>query len=160
MDSRLDSAGSTSDRGSRNESGSSRGFTGASPARVLSSVGVMSASSMMAEPFLAWPKYSKRLLSDARDGLRAGIWRMAVEPPSGDMDTLARSTCSPPVSGSLDLAFLPAAVAPLADESCCHDCVLSTLTVRDSEGSMDGVSPARRRDYPGDLLLRQANALA
>lgn len=145
MDSRLDSAGSTSDRGSRNESGSSRGFTGTRAERVLSSVGVRSSSSIIAEPFLALPKNSKRLVSDARDSLREGIWRIAVE-PSGGMDTLARSTTSPPVSGSLDLAFrdLPAAVAPLADESCCHDCALSALTVRDRDGSMLRLCCVRR----------------
>lgn len=151
MDSLLASAGpagSPSDRGSRNDSGSSRGLTGAKPERVLSSVGVVSASSMMAEPFLALPKNSKRLLSDAFDCLREGI------------DTLARATLAPPVSGSLDLAFLPAAVAPLADVSCCHACVLSVLTVRDSDSSIEGVSSARRGACPGDLLSEQANALA
>lgn len=55
---------------------------------------------------------------------------MALE-PDGGMDTLARSTMARPVSGSLPRLFLPTAVAPLADESCCHDCALSELTVRD-----------------------------
>jgi hypothetical protein len=41
---------------------------------------------------------------------------------------------SPPVSGSLDLAFLSAGDDPAI--SCCHDRVLSTLAVRVSEGSM------------------------
>lgn len=54
----------------------------------------------------------------------------------GGTDTLARSTFPPPVSGSLDLAFLPTADAPFAEVRCCHDCALSELVVRDSGGSM------------------------
>jgi hypothetical protein len=124
IDSRLESvaAETTSGRGSRNESGSSRGFTGALAIfpRIPSSVGVASESST-ADPDQAWPKYSKRLLSDAFEGRREGrLCRMAFA-PSGGTDTLARSTLSPPVSGSLDLAFLPAADAPLAVVRCCHD---------------------------------------
>jgi hypothetical protein len=83
---------------------------------------------------LAWPKRSK-MLSDAFDGRRDGIWRIAADPDEGS-DTLTLPTMSPPVSGSLDLAFLSAADDPLAALSCVHDCVLSTLTVRDSIGSM------------------------
>lgn len=110
-----------------------------------SSVGVASASSI-ADPFRAAPKYSKRLLSDALDGRREGSCRIAVD-PSGGIDTLARSTWPPPVSGSLDLAFLPAIDAPFADVSCCHAWVLSALTVRDSDDcSMSGLKPARRGD--------------
>lgn len=72
MDNRLDSAPSTSDRGSRNDSGSNRGFTGAKPPRMLSSVGVASASSI-AEPLRECPKNSKKLLSEALECLREGI---------------------------------------------------------------------------------------
>jgi hypothetical protein len=140
MDSRFDSVAAvpTSDRGCRKESGSSRGFTGALArlARaLLSSVGVASESSR-AEPDQACPKYSKMLLSDALEGRRVGkLCRMAAAPSDGT-DTLGRSTLRPPVSGSLDLAFCPAAVAPLALERCCHDCVLSELAVRASGCSM------------------------
>jgi hypothetical protein len=140
-DRRLLSAASTSGRGGRHTSGSISAFTGARLARVPSSVGVVSVSSI-AEPLwmlllavpLAWPKKSKRL-SDAFDVRRAGICRIACEPDGGS-ETLALPTMSPSVSGSLDLAFLSAGDDPLAAVSCCHDCVLSALTVRDSAGSM------------------------
>jgi hypothetical protein len=140
-DRRLFSAASTSvGRGDRNASGSISAFTGARLAREPSSVGVVSVSSM-ADPLmlllgvcLAWPKRSK-MLSDALDGRREGIWRIATDPEGGS-DTLTLPTRSPPVSGSLDLAFLSAADDPLAALSCFHDCVLSTLTVRDSSDSM------------------------
>jgi hypothetical protein len=109
IDNRFDSVAAavpTSDRGCRKESGSSRGFTGALARlpRVLSSVGVASESST-AEPDQACPKYSKRLLSDALEGRRAGrLCRIAAAPCAGT-DTLGRSTLLPPVSGSLHLAL-------------------------------------------------------
>jgi hypothetical protein len=164
-DRRLFSAASTSVRGDRNASGSINAFTGARLARVPSSVGVVSVSSI-AEPLLmlllgtllACPKNS-RMLSDALDSRRWGICRIATEPDGGS-ETLALPTMSPPVSGSLDLAFLSAGEDPLAAVSCCHDCVLSTLTVRDSVGSMSTSTPeCRRWVYVQKLLLRQASAI-
>lgn len=152
-DNRLDSAPSTSDRGSRNASGSNWRFTWPSPPRLPSSVGVASDSSI-AEPLLALPKYSKRLLSDALDVRREGICRIALEPSgcSGGSDTLVRSTLPPPVSGSLERAFLLAAVALLAVESCCHECVLSALAVRDNVGSMTRLNPAPGGVYAVQML--------
>jgi hypothetical protein len=163
-DSRLFSAASTSvGRGGRNASGSISAFTGARLARAPSSVGVVSVSSI-ADPLmlllrvcLACPKKSKRL-SDAFDGRRAGICRIATDPEGGS-DTLALPTISPPVSGSLDLAFLSAGSDPLAAESCVHDFVLSKLTVRDSAGSMStSQSCETTLMLCQKLLLRQASA--
>lgn len=92
--------------------------------RDVSSVDVLLASdSSMAEPAQAWPRYSRKLLlSDALDARRGDrLWRIAFA-LSGGIDTLARPTVAPPVSGSLDLALrLPVAEAPLAVASCCHD---------------------------------------
>lgn len=135
-DSRLFSAASTSERGARKASGNIK-FTGAwARLRVASSVGVVSTSSM-ADPLLdrACPKSSRKPPVDACDGLRAGSWRIAVA-PDGGMDTLTLDTLpTSVVSGSLALA-LRSAGDPLAVVSCCHDRVLSTLTVRESECSM------------------------
>jgi hypothetical protein len=129
-DRRLLSIASTSGRCGRNASGSMSAFTGARLARAPSSVGVVSVSSM-AEPWLLAPKNSRKLLSDAFEGRRGGIWRIACEPDGGS-DTLTLPMLSAPISGSLDLAFLSAGDDPLAAMSCCHDRVLSTLTARDS----------------------------
>jgi hypothetical protein len=76
------------------------------------------------------------LLSDAFDGRREGMCRIIACDPDNGNDTLALPTFSPPVSGSLDLAFLSAGDDPLAAMSCFHDRVLSALTVRDSVCSM------------------------
>jgi hypothetical protein len=136
-DRRLLSAASTSGRCGRNASGSMSAFTGARLARAPSSVGVVSVSvSSMAESWLLpCPKNSRKLLSDAFDGRRGGICRIACDPDGGS-ETLTLPTLSAPISGSLDLAFLSAGDDPLAAMSCCHDRVLSTLTVRDSVFSM------------------------
>lgn len=82
------------------------------------------------------------LLSEALEGRREGIWRRALV--GGGMETLARSTTAPPISGSLDLALRAPAGMSLAAESCCHDCVFSALTVRDSESSMAEAKYARQ----------------
>lgn len=125
MDSRLDSVGAAAAAcvPCRNESGSSWGLTGALArlAREFSSVDEPSVSSM-AEPDQAFPRYSKKLLSDALDARRPGRLCRIAFALSGGTDTLARPTVAAPVSGSLDLAFLlPVADAPLAVASCCHD---------------------------------------
>jgi hypothetical protein len=115
-------------------------------------------TSSIAEPllmFLACPKNSK-MLSDAFEGRRDGICRIACDPDGGS-DTLVLPTFSPPVSGSLDLAFLPAD-DPLAAVSCCHDRVLSALTVRDSVCSMMALQCYAPTLYAQELLLRQASA--
>jgi hypothetical protein len=148
IDSRLESVAAepTSDRGCRNESGSSKGLTGA--LATLPSVGVASDSST-ADPDQAWPKYSKRPLSDAFEGRREGRLCRIAFALSGGTDTLALDTLFPPVSGSLDRAFLPAADVPLAVVRFCHDRVLSVLTVRESGRSM----LERPRGYVGESLL-------
>lgn len=153
-DRRLFSAASTSVRGGRNTSGSISAFTGTRLPRVPSSVGVVVVSvSSMADPVLlllaraAWLKKSRKLCADAWDGLREGICLMAVD-PAGGIDTLARDTTPPSVSGSLDLAFRSAIdTPPPAAVSCFHDRVLSALTERDSDGSIASMDPRAGEDF-------------
>lgn len=126
---RFDSA-SASERGGRYASGSVSDAEATLLPREASRVGVVSTSST-AEPFLR----SKRLLSDAFEGRLVENCLAMDLLASGGIETLARSTLPPPVSGSEDLAFLLAEdeLAPGASKcGVVHDRELSALIVRES----------------------------
>lgn len=130
---RFDSA-SASDLGGRYASGSVS-VDARLPPREASRVGVALSRSSMAEPFLAAPRQSRRLLSDAFEGRRDGNCLAMGFEPGGGIETLARSTLLPMVSGSEDRAFLLAADELLPEARRCgvvRERALSALTVRDS----------------------------